>query len=104
MSNMENFVRDADKRDALVQNKYSSTSTYGLPIYSNAELRDFQISSIRLLFEEKKTDKIGEIDKVIKAVVDLAKQIDLKVYSNDVQELLDSHYQYQTIDELIEMS
>ncbi|GFW49430.1 hypothetical protein TNCV_3059371 [Trichonephila clavipes] len=36
-------------------------------------------------------------------VVDLAKQINLEVNSDDVQELLDSHNLELTIDELIEM-
>ncbi|GFW18101.1 hypothetical protein TNCV_4006411 [Trichonephila clavipes] len=36
-------------------------------------------------------------------VVDLARQINLEADNDDVQELLDSHYQEQTMDELIEM-
>ncbi|GFX85281.1 hypothetical protein TNCV_2675561 [Trichonephila clavipes] len=40
---------------------------------------------------------------VIEEVVDLARQISLEVDSDEVQELLDSHNQKLTIDELIEM-
>ncbi|GFX61922.1 hypothetical protein TNCV_3777331 [Trichonephila clavipes] len=36
-------------------------------------------------------------------VVDHARQINLEANSDDVQELMDSHYQELTIDELIEM-
>ncbi|XP_023232690.1 tigger transposable element-derived protein 1-like [Centruroides sculpturatus] len=44
-----------------------------------------------------------EIGNVIEEVVDLARQINLEVDSDDVRELLDSHNQELTIDELIEM-
>lgn len=40
---------------------------------------------------------------MIKEVVILARQINLEVDSDDVQEMLYSHYQGLTIDELIEM-
>ncbi|GFU81903.1 hypothetical protein TNCV_2537121 [Trichonephila clavipes] len=40
---------------------------------------------------------------VIEEVVDLSKQINLKVNSNGVKEVLDSHNQVLTMDELIEM-
>ncbi|GFX93668.1 hypothetical protein TNCV_1588451 [Trichonephila clavipes] len=39
----------------------------------------------------------------IEEVVDLARQINSEVDSDDVQELLDSHYQELTMDKLIEM-
>ncbi|GFX50027.1 hypothetical protein TNCV_2375161 [Trichonephila clavipes] len=41
--------------------------------------------------------------KLAQEVVNLARQINLKVNSNDIQELLDSLNQELTIDELIEM-
>ncbi|GFV96880.1 hypothetical protein TNCV_4350931 [Trichonephila clavipes] len=50
-------------------------------------------------FEKKK----GKIVHVIEEVVDLARQINLEVDSDDVQELLDSHNPGLTIDEFIEM-
>ncbi|GFW83445.1 hypothetical protein TNCV_2545431 [Trichonephila clavipes] len=53
--------------------------------------------------KEKKVSKIGEIGIVIKEVVDLAKQINLKVDVDDVQEVVDSLNLVLTIDELIEM-
>ncbi|GFW16859.1 hypothetical protein TNCV_2759871 [Trichonephila clavipes] len=40
---------------------------------------------------------------LIEETVDFARQINLKVDSDDVQELLDCHNQERTIDELIEM-
>ncbi|CAH4031933.1 unnamed protein product [Pieris brassicae] len=47
--------------------------------------------------------KADEICNVIKDVVDLGRQINLEVDSDDVQELLDSHNEELTIDELITM-
>ncbi|GFT89682.1 hypothetical protein TNCV_3137691 [Trichonephila clavipes] len=44
-----------------------------------------------------------EIGNFIEEVVDLARQINSEVDSDDVQELLDSHYQELTIDELVEI-
>ncbi|GFW56947.1 hypothetical protein TNCV_161751 [Trichonephila clavipes] len=44
-----------------------------------------------------------EIGNMIEEVVDLFRKINLEVDSDDVQELLDSHYQELTINELIEM-
>ncbi|GBP58675.1 Tigger transposable element-derived protein 1 [Eumeta japonica] len=44
-----------------------------------------------------------EICNVIKDVVELGRQINLEVDSDDVQELLDSHNEELTIDELITM-
>lgn len=44
-----------------------------------------------------------EISNVIKDVVELGRQINLEVDSDDVQELLDSHNEELTIDELITM-
>ncbi|GFT59219.1 hypothetical protein TNCV_3891681 [Trichonephila clavipes] len=44
-----------------------------------------------------------EIGNVFEDAVDLARKISLKVYSDDVQELLDSYYQEVIVDELIEM-
>ncbi|GFX16069.1 uncharacterized protein TNCV_4703271 [Trichonephila clavipes] len=77
--------------------------------YSNLALRDFQISSINLfLFLITETQAVlvpepDEIGNVIQEIVDLARQINLEVNSDDVQELLDSHNQELTMDELIEM-
>lgn len=44
-----------------------------------------------------------QIDSIIEEVVDIAKQLNLEVDNDDVQELLDSHNQELTIDEVIEM-
>lgn len=45
-----------------------------------------------------------QIDRVIEEVVDIAKQLNLEVDNDGVHELLDSHNQELTIDEVIEMS
>ncbi|GFV98693.1 hypothetical protein TNCV_1453791 [Trichonephila clavipes] len=66
-------------------------------------LRDFQISSIHLLFEKKRIGRIGEIGFVIEEVVDFASQINSEVSGDEVQELLDSHNKKLTADYLIEM-
>ncbi|GFX50988.1 integrase catalytic domain-containing protein [Trichonephila clavipes] len=50
-----------------------------------------------------RVEKNGEIGNVIEEVVDLPRQINLYVDSDDVQELLDSHNRELAIDELIEM-
>ncbi|GFT13959.1 hypothetical protein TNCV_2615931 [Trichonephila clavipes] len=47
--------------------------------------------------------ELDEIGNLIEEVVDLARQINLQVNSDDVQELLDFHNRKLTIDELIEM-
>ncbi|GFU57320.1 hypothetical protein TNCV_3635051 [Trichonephila clavipes] len=47
--------------------------------------------------------KLDEMDNVIEEVVDLVRQINLEVDSDDVQELLDSDNQELTIDELLEL-
>ncbi|GFX54242.1 hypothetical protein TNCV_3823411 [Trichonephila clavipes] len=47
--------------------------------------------------------KIGEIGNMIEEVVDLARQINLKVYSEDAQELMHFHSKKLTIDVLKEM-
>ncbi|GFW70915.1 hypothetical protein TNCV_2196031 [Trichonephila clavipes] len=44
-----------------------------------------------------------EIGNVAEEIVDFARQINLVVDSGDVQELLDSHNQELTMDELVEM-
>ncbi|GFV30653.1 hypothetical protein TNCV_1777061 [Trichonephila clavipes] len=77
---------------------YKSTS-----ICVNLELDDLQMSSIRLLLEENAKKKGENIGNVMKEVVDHARQINLELDSDDVQELLDSHYQELTMDHLIEM-
>ncbi|GFW39355.1 hypothetical protein TNCV_1833381 [Trichonephila clavipes] len=51
----------------------------------------------------KKLVKIGEIGNGNEEVVNLARQINLEVDSGDILELLDSHNQELTMDELIEM-
>ncbi|GFW41918.1 hypothetical protein TNCV_6271 [Trichonephila clavipes] len=54
---------------------------------------------------ESRTESVPEPDKMgnlIEDVVDLAKQINLEMDCDDIQELLDSHNQV-TIDELLEM-
>ncbi|GFW26588.1 hypothetical protein TNCV_1165221 [Trichonephila clavipes] len=45
----------------------------------------------------------NEIGNMIEIVADFTKQINLEMDGDDVQELLDSHNQEFTIDELIEM-
>ncbi|GFT88041.1 hypothetical protein TNCV_3039351 [Trichonephila clavipes] len=47
--------------------------------------------------------KIGKFDSVIEKYADLASEINLEVDRDDIQELLVSHNQELTIDELIEM-
>ncbi|GFU42563.1 hypothetical protein TNCV_4556761 [Trichonephila clavipes] len=44
-------------------------------------------------------NEIDEIGNVIEEVVDLARQINLEIDCDDIQELLDSHNQGLTIDE-----
>ncbi|GFW57976.1 hypothetical protein TNCV_2741221 [Trichonephila clavipes] len=78
--------------------EYSNTSTY-----ANPELRDFQISSINLLFKNYKTRLPVENGNVIEKAVDLVRQMNLELVSDDVQELLDCHNQEQTIDEFTDM-
>ncbi|GFX51136.1 hypothetical protein TNCV_2734871 [Trichonephila clavipes] len=76
---------------------YSNKSTY-----ANNDLRDFQISSIRLLFEET-NGQIGKNGNLIEEFTDFPRQINLEVNSDDIQELLSFHNQKLTIDELIEV-
>ncbi|XP_023220465.1 tigger transposable element-derived protein 1-like [Centruroides sculpturatus] len=59
--------------------------------------------SQKTLNEAESVPEPDEIGNVIEEVVDLARQINLEVDSDDLQELLDSHNQELTIDELIEM-
>ncbi|GFX60606.1 uncharacterized protein TNCV_3061791 [Trichonephila clavipes] len=51
----------------------------------------------------KKYIKIGEIAYAIEIFIELARQINLKVNSDDIPELLNFHNHELTIDELIEM-
>ncbi|GFV47621.1 hypothetical protein TNCV_2081811 [Trichonephila clavipes] len=53
--------------------------------------------------DTKSVLKPDEIGNVTEEVVDLARNINLKVNSDDVQELLDSYNQELSIDELIEI-
>ncbi|GFV50380.1 tigger transposable element-derived protein 1 [Trichonephila clavipes] len=53
--------------------------------------------------QTKSVPEPDEISNVTEEVVDLARQTNLEVDSDDVQELLDSHNQELTMDELIEM-
>ncbi|GFW63200.1 hypothetical protein TNCV_581401 [Trichonephila clavipes] len=88
-------------------------STYSITLtYANPELRDFQISSIRLFppsplpIIETQAESVTEPDEVgtvTEEVVDFARQIRLEVDSDDVQELLDSHNHELMTDELVEM-
>ncbi|GFX84274.1 hypothetical protein TNCV_3976191 [Trichonephila clavipes] len=64
-------------------------------------IRNISRPAVKALSEYK---EIIEIGNVIEEVVCLISEINLEVDSDDVQELLDSHYQKLTIDELIEMS
>ncbi|GFW94328.1 hypothetical protein TNCV_1432631 [Trichonephila clavipes] len=94
-----------------------NTSTYATPTYANLKLRDFQLSSIRLLFKryttrcvllsttETRAESVPEPDetgKVIEEVVNLSRQINLEADSDDAQELLDFHNQELTMNELLE--
>ncbi|GFY35666.1 hypothetical protein TNCV_2619581 [Trichonephila clavipes] len=54
-------------------------------------------------FGKEAGKKIGEMDNMIEEFADLASQINLKVDSDDIQELLDSHSQELIIDELTEI-
>ncbi|CAH2016354.1 unnamed protein product [Acanthoscelides obtectus] len=56
-----------------------------------------------LKLKEKTISDPEQIDSIIEEVVDIAKQLNLEVDNDDVQELLDSHNQELTIDEVIEM-
>lgn len=53
--------------------------------------------------ETETTPETDHVAHVIEEVVNLARQLDLEVNGDDVNELLDSHSQELTIDELIEM-
>ncbi|GFW12314.1 hypothetical protein TNCV_2489581 [Trichonephila clavipes] len=59
--------------------------------------------SIHISQEESVPDT-DAIDNLIEEVVNLARQINLEVDSDDIQELLDTHNQELTMDELIEVS
>ncbi|GFX73506.1 hypothetical protein TNCV_3403171 [Trichonephila clavipes] len=115
------FILECDTRRALAHREKSTrdklqyirsgkitfltgcnTSTCTSQTYANPELHDFQISSIRLLLEEK-NGKLDEISNVIKEVVDLTEKINLELDSDEVQGLLDPHNQELKIDKLIEM-
>ncbi|GFX81780.1 hypothetical protein TNCV_2569811 [Trichonephila clavipes] len=71
----------------------NNTSTY-----TNSELLDFRISSIRLFFFPQAESGLepDEIGKMTEEDVDLMRQIKLEVDSDDVQQLLDSHDQELT--------
>ncbi|GFV83336.1 hypothetical protein TNCV_1900621 [Trichonephila clavipes] len=49
---------------------------------------------------QKRNDKIGNVTE---EVVDILRQINLEVDSDDVQELMDSYLQELTVDDLIEI-
>ncbi|GFX56654.1 hypothetical protein TNCV_494021 [Trichonephila clavipes] len=74
----------------------------------NPELRT-QNSSVRLLFERNTIRLLtplflfNSLSLVIEEIFDLSRQINLEVDSSDILELLDSHKQELTINELIEM-
>ncbi|GFX25428.1 hypothetical protein TNCV_1424121 [Trichonephila clavipes] len=53
--------------------------------------------------KKRKKCKIGEIGNGIEEVVDLARQTNLEVNGDDVQEVLDTYNEQLTMDELIEM-
>ncbi|GFV65343.1 hypothetical protein TNCV_4573431 [Trichonephila clavipes] len=54
-------------------------------------------------FRTKSVPEPGEIGNMTEEVVDLARQINLEVDSDDIQELLDFHNHELINDELIEM-
>lgn len=74
---------------------YSNTPTYATPFYTNSEIRGFS--------EGESPSYPEHIDGIIEEVIDIAKQLNLEVDADDFQELLDSHNQELTIDELIEI-
>ncbi|GFX69120.1 hypothetical protein TNCV_4946191 [Trichonephila clavipes] len=80
-----------------------NTSACAIPIYANSEFRDFQMSSIRVLFEKKRISQIAKIGNRIEEVVNLDIKINLEMDRNEVQKLLDCHNQELTMDELIKM-
>lgn len=53
--------------------------------------------------QEELASDSEQIESIIKEVVNIAEQLNLEVNYDDVQELLDSHNQELTIDELLEM-
>ncbi|GFY34708.1 hypothetical protein TNCV_4701891 [Trichonephila clavipes] len=55
------------------------------------------------IFKAEPVPELDEIVNVTEEVADLARQINLEVKNNDVQELLDSHNQELAMDELIEI-
>ncbi|GFV79239.1 hypothetical protein TNCV_71071 [Trichonephila clavipes] len=91
------------RQENLKDKEYSNISTF-----ANSELHAFEISLNLLFFPSLKlwvesVPKPDELSNVIEEVVDLARQINLEVDSNDVQELLASCNQELIIDEVIEM-
>ncbi|GFY01607.1 hypothetical protein TNCV_2607911 [Trichonephila clavipes] len=59
--------------------------------------------SYRFVFFSSPIIQPDDIRNGIEEVVDLARQINLEVDGNDVRELLDSHHQERTMDELVEV-
>ncbi|GFW84346.1 hypothetical protein TNCV_1132151 [Trichonephila clavipes] len=60
-------------------------------------------SSTCITHRQNQCQTFDEIGNLIEEVVDLDREINVEGDRDDIQELLDSHYQALTIDELIEM-
>ncbi|GFU86570.1 hypothetical protein TNCV_4480061 [Trichonephila clavipes] len=63
----------------------------------------YKIISSQLSSRRESVPEPDEIGHLIGEVINLARQISLEVDSDEVEELLDSHNQELTMDELIEM-
>ncbi|GFY29658.1 hypothetical protein TNCV_1812381 [Trichonephila clavipes] len=70
----------------------SKTSTYAIPTYTNSELRDFQISSIRsfppiIKTQAEPLSKPDEIGNLVEEIDDFPRKINSKVDSDDAQKI-----------------
>ncbi|GFX68528.1 hypothetical protein TNCV_2432351 [Trichonephila clavipes] len=82
------------------EDRNTSTREFGVTQFSNlVNLSFFFIAET----QAESVPEPDEISNLTEEVVDIARQINLEVDIDDVQELLDSHYQELTIDEPIEM-
>ncbi|GFX27604.1 RNase H domain-containing protein [Trichonephila clavipes] len=78
----------------------------GFQIISDGILAIFDWSPQILVSVDRHHKLVPESDEIVnlnEEAVDLARQIKLEVNNDDVQELMDSHHQELTIDELIEV-
>ncbi|GFW50604.1 hypothetical protein TNCV_2889061 [Trichonephila clavipes] len=73
------------------------------PLYSEFLITNLLELELGIRPVQSSMQEPEEIGNVIEEVVNLARQINLEVDSDDVQELLDSQHQELAIDELVEM-